>query len=105
MNWRTFLFEDYHQRTHSETGQAPQARWDTGGWLPRLPDSLEQLDLLLLTVATSRRVQQDGIRFQRLRYLDLTLAGYVGEDVTIRYDPRDMAEIRVYHQEQFVCRA
>lgn len=52
-----------------------------------------------------RRVHQDGIRFQGLRYLDLTLAGYVGEDVTIRYDPRDMAEIRVYHQEQFVCRA
>ncbi|MBF6614957.1 MAG: Mu transposase C-terminal domain-containing protein [Chloroflexi bacterium] len=52
-----------------------------------------------------RRVHQDGIRFQGLRYLDLTLAGYVCEDVTIRYDPRDMAEIRVYHQEQFVCRA
>jgi putative transposase len=104
-NWRTFLLEDYHQRAHSETGQAPQARWEAGGWLPRLPESLEQLDLLLLTVAKTRRVQQDGIRFQGLRYLDLTLAGYVGEDVTIRYDPRDMAEIRVYHQEQFVCRA
>jgi putative transposase len=104
-NWRTFLLEDYHQRMHSETGQAPQVRWEAGGWLPRLPESLEHLDLLLLTVATSRRVQQDGIRFQGLRYLDLTLAGYVGEDVTIRYDPRDMAEIRVYHQEEFVCRA
>ncbi len=104
-NWRTFLLEDYHQRLHSETGQAPQARWEAGGWLPRLAESLEQLDLLLLTVATMRRVHQDGIRFQGLRYLDLTLAGYVCEDVTIRYDPRDMAEIRVYHQEQFVCRA
>lgn len=104
-NWRMFLLEDYHQRVHSETGQPPQARWEVGGWLPRLAESLEQLDLLLLTVATMRRVHQDGIRFQGLRYLDLTLAGYVGEDVTIRYDPRDMAEIRVYHQEQFVCRA
>jgi putative transposase len=104
-NWRTFLLEEYHQRMHSETGQAPQARWEAGGWLPRLAESLEQLDLLLLTVAAPRRVHQDGIRFQGLRYLDLTLAGYVGEDVTIRYDPRDMAEIRVYHQEQFVCRA
>lgn len=104
-NWRTFLLEDYHQRTHSESGQAPKARWEAGAWLPRLPESLEQLDLLLLTVAATRRVHQDGIRFQGLRYLDLTLAGYVGEDVMIRYDPRDMAEIRVYHQEQFVCRA
>src|SRR6185295_9476071 len=75
------------------------------GFLPQFPESLEQLDLLLLTVAKPRRVQQDGIRFQGFRYLDLTLAAYVGEDVTIRYDPRDMAEIRVYHQNTFVCRA
>jgi putative transposase len=33
------------------------------------------------------------------------LAGYVGESVVIRYDPRDLAEIRVYYQDQFVCRA
>jgi len=103
--WRTWLLDQYHGRVHSETGQTPHARWTAGGWLPRLPESLEQLDLLLLTVATSRRVQQDGIRFRGLRYLDLTLAGYVGEDVTIRYDPRDMAEIRVYYQDRFLCRA
>jgi putative transposase len=33
------------------------------------------------------------------------LAAYVGEDVVIRYDPRDMAEIRVYHEGSFLCRA
>jgi putative transposase len=33
------------------------------------------------------------------------LAAYVEEDVTIRYDPREMAEIRVYPQERFLCRA
>ena len=48
-------------------------------------------------MAKARRVQQDGIHFQGFRYLDLTLAAYVGETVTIRYDPRDLAEIRVYH--------
>lgn len=103
--WRTWLLDEYHGRVHSETGQTPHARWTAGGWLPRLPESLEQLDLLLLTVATSRRVQQDGIRFRGLRYLDLMLGGYVGEDVTIRHDPRDMAEIRVYYQDRFLCRA
>ena len=103
--FHAFLVDDYHQRVHSETGMAPQARWEAGGFLPRLPESLEQLDLLLLTVAKSRRVHQDGIRFQGFRYLDLALAGYVGEDVVIRYDPRDMAEIRVYHRDAFVCRA
>ena len=65
---RTFLVETYHQQPHSETGVPPQARWEANGFLPRLPDSLEQLDLLLLTVAKPRRVHQDGIHFQGFRY-------------------------------------
>ena len=31
--------------------------------------------------------------------------GYVGEPVTIRFDPRDLAEIGVYHHDRVVCRA
>lgn len=42
---------------------------------------------------------------QGLRYLDLTLAAYVGESIIIRYDPRDMAEIRIFHDNRFLCRA
>ncbi|MGH2715637.1 MAG: Mu transposase C-terminal domain-containing protein, partial [Thermoleophilaceae bacterium] len=100
-----FITATYHPRTHSETRQPPIERWAAGGWIPRLPDTFEQLDLLLLTVAKARTVHRDGIRFQGLRYLDLTLAAYVGEAVTIRYDPRDLAEIRVYHGGRFLCRA
>jgi len=29
--------------------------------------------------------------------MEPTLAAYVGASVTIRYDPRDLAEIRVFH--------
>ena len=103
--FRRFVLDDYHQTPHSATGIPPQARWSSGGFLPHMPESLEQLDLLLLTVAKPRQVHQDGIRFQALRYIDATLAAYVGESVTIRYDPRDMAEIRVYHKDRFLCRA
>jgi len=103
--FRTWLLEDYHNRIHIETKCKPAERWEAGGFLPRMPKSLEQLDLLLLTVAKTRRVQQDGIRFQGYRYMDPTLAGYVKEEVTIRYDPADLAIIRVFHQERFVCRA
>jgi putative transposase len=102
---RRFVLDDYHQHPHSATGVPPQTRWSSGGFLPHMPESLEQLDLLLLTVAKPRQVHQDGIRFQALRYIDPTLAAYVGESVTIRYDPRDMAEIRVYHKDRFLCRA
>jgi putative transposase len=87
-----FIVGNYHLRPHSKTGQSPVTRWTAGGWLPRMPDSVEALDLLL-TVATPRTVHRDGIHCHGLRYLDLTLAAYVGEQVTVRYDPRDLAEI------------
>lgn len=54
---------------------------------------------------TAPRLGRDGIRFQGLRYMDTTLAGYVGEPELIRYDPRDLAEIRVFHGNEFVSRA
>lgn len=100
-----FLVDEYHNQTHTTTGFKPQERWTTGGFLPRMPESLEQLDLLLLTVPKARRVHPDGIRFSGLRYIDATLAAYVGEEVLLRYDPRDVAEVRVFHEGRFVCRA
>ena len=56
-------------------------------------------------VENVRKIRPDGIRFQGLRYTDPLLAAYVGEDALIRYDPRDLAEIRVFHNEAFLCRA
>jgi putative transposase len=100
-----YLVDEYHGEPHSTTGFRPRERWESGGFLPRMPDSLEQLDLLLLTVARTRRVHRDGIRFSGLRYIDATLAGYVGEEVLLRYDPRDVAEVRVFHEGRFLCRA
>lgn len=100
-----FIVGVYHARPHSQTEQTPHAAWLGAGWLPRMPESLNDLDLLLLTVAKARTVRRDGISFQGLRYIDTTLAAYVGEAVTIRYDPRDLSEIRVFHQNRFLCRA
>lgn len=100
-----FIVEMYNHTPHSATGHTPEARWRHGGFLPQMPASLEQLDLLLLTVARPRQVQRDGIRFQGLRYIAPTLASFVGEAVMIRYDPADMAEIRVFQGNRFICRA
>ncbi len=94
----------YNMEVHSETGVPPQVRWETA-FLPRLPDSRAEFDLLLLQVAKTRRIRPDGIHFNSFRYMNLTLAAYVGESVTIRYDPRDMAEIRVFYHDQFLCSA
>ena len=103
--FRAFLLDEYHVRPQRDLNGTPQERWEADGFLPRMPESLEELDLLLLTVAKTRHVHRDGIRFQSMRYIDPTLAAYVDEDVVIRYDPRDLAEIRVYHDGKFLCRA
>jgi len=93
----------YNERPHQELGHSPRDAWVSDGWLPWMPDSLELLDGLLLTVPKHRTVQRDGIHFQGQRYLAPTVAPFVGHTVTIRYDPRDISEIRVYDHDTFIC--
>lgn len=51
-------------------------------------------------------MHQDGIiLFSGLSVHRLNLAAFVGEDITIRFDARDMAEVRVYFGESLLCRA
>ena len=95
----------YNDRPHSELGISPRDAWVADGWLPRMPESLQELDGLLLTVPKNRVVQRDGIHFQGQRYLAPTLAPFVGHTITIRYDPRDISEIRVYDRDTFICTA
>ncbi|MBZ5752187.1 Mu transposase C-terminal domain-containing protein [Metabacillus sp. DBTR6] len=99
-----FIIYSYHYRVHGTTKKEPIHAWNNG-FLPNMPDSLESLDLLLLNVAKPRKVHSDGIHFQGLIYIDTNLAAYVGETVVIRYDPRDIAEIRVFHQDKYLCTA
>lgn len=70
-------------------------------WLPRLPATMDELNLHLLTVAKPR-VHCDGVHFQGLRYVSPLLAAYVREPVIVRYDPQDTTEIRVFHKNQFL---
>src|SRR5207248_11224940 len=53
--FRSWLLGDYHLRVHEGIDCPPQERWEAGGFLPQMPRSLEQLDLLLLTVRKARR--------------------------------------------------
>jgi putative transposase len=100
-----YIVSTYNARPHHAIGMSPVEAWRSDGWLPRMPDTLAELDALLVMVAKPRTVHRDGIRFEGLRYSDPTLAAYVREPVTIRYDPRDMGEIRVFHRNAFLCRA
>ncbi|MBB2482443.1 DDE-type integrase/transposase/recombinase [Bacillus sp. APMAM] len=100
-----FIIYNYHHRIHGTTKKEPILAWNDSGFLPNMPENLESLDLLLLHVAKPRKVHSDGIHFQGLRYIDTNLAAYVGETVIIRYDPRDIAEIRVFYQDKYLCTA
>lgn len=100
-----FRLEVYHRRPQPQSGEAPVQRWEAGGFLPRMAGSLEELDLLLMYAVRSRKVQRDGIHFQGLRYLSPVLAAYVGEEITLRFDPRDMGKVRVFFRDRFLCRA
>jgi putative transposase len=54
-----FIVGDYNQGPHSQIDEAPHAAWLGKGWLPRMPGSLDDLDLLLMTVAKARTVQRE----------------------------------------------
>ncbi len=79
--FRDFLLDTYLHRPQQEMETTPKARWEGSGFLPHMPTSLEQLDLLLMTAVKTRRVRRDGIHFHNLRYIDTNLAAYIGEDV------------------------
>lgn len=70
-----------------------------------MPDWLEQLDLLLVQVAKARQVRVDAIHFKNLRYISTTLAAYVGETVTLRFDPRDMVYSRRWTRNQLASKS
>ena len=95
----------YNDRSHSELRISPRDAWVSDGWLPRMPDSLQELDGLLLTVPKNRVVQRDGIHFQGQRYLAPTLAPFVGTAIdeahpNLRLSLRDIETARRARRKQ-----
>ncbi len=101
-----WLVNEYMQRKNEDTGETPQSRWSKKLQIPRLPRSLESLHLLLMTVPDTRLVRKDGIRTLGHRFVNPELqAGYIRENVLIRYDPKDVSEVYVFSKNEFVCMA
>lgn len=100
-----FLIYNYNHRIHTSIQETPVNLWNASGFLPQMPDTLEDLDLLLLHISKARKVHSDGIYFQGFRYINSNLSAYVGESVQIRYNPKDLAEIRVFFQNKYLCTA
>ena len=105
-----YIVDNYNQRLDARMGdQTRFQRWESG--LIAAPDvlSIRDLDICLMKQAR-RRIQRGGyLQFENIMYRGEYLAGYAGETVILRYEPRDITEVSVYRQEDnkevFLARA
>jgi len=103
--FRTFLLDVCHRRECTETKTPPVERGEANGFLPGMPDSLEQPDLLPIQVAGRAKCGWMAFTSRASATFRQRWRHTLGETATPRFDPRDMAEIRVSHEDTFLCRA
>ena len=95
-----YLVDNYNQRLDVRMGdQTRFQRWEAG--LIANPDIFTERELdICLMKQTRRTVYREGyLRFENLTYRGENLAGYAGETVVLRFDPRDITTIYVYRTE------
>jgi len=95
-----FIVDRYNQSIDARMGdQTRYQRWEAG--LRKEPDDISVRDLDICLMKKARRTVQRGghLQFENVMYLGEYLAGYAGETVSIRYDPRDITTVWVYRQE------
>jgi putative transposase len=90
-----WLKEHYSQRVHSETGVTPQERWEAGADGVRWPNPALIGDLFLWEeerlVNKAGCVELGGNDYPAPEHL-------VGQRVSVRFDPFDLSNVRIYHQ-------
>jgi putative transposase len=105
-----YLVDKYNQSIDARLGdQTRYQRWEAG--LIVAPDLISEEDLrICLMKQTRRSIYRGGyLQFENLTYRGENLAGYAGETVVLRFDPKDITTILVYRQtgsqEEFLARA
>jgi hypothetical protein len=105
-----WIDQDYHRRTHSETGRKPAELWEETVRL-RMPDNEDDLNLLLLKDDVSRTVKNTGIRISmdgvKYIYWSPVLMYHFRQKVRITYNPEDLESVLVYCAAtgKFICEA
>jgi transposase InsO family protein len=96
----TWLEMDYHLQEHRGTGEPPACRFmaQSETLRPAPPD--EELRRLFL-LQDKRRVRKDATVSIQGIYFELTPA-LRGQYVQVRYDPRRLDEVEIWHQDRFV---
>ena len=95
-----YITDNYNQQPDARTGkESRMKRWQSNlmAQAPALED--RELDLLLMRQG-HRRIYRGGyIRFANLLYKGEYLEGFVGQQVVLRYNPRDITSLYVYRAE------
>lgn len=92
-----YIVDNYNQQPDARIGKESRiARWQSG--LTATTRALEERELdLLLMRQDRRRVYRGGyIRFANLLYKGEYLEGYIGQQVVLRYNPRDITSLYIY---------
>lgn len=98
--------QKYHNTKHKEIKSTPLQKWHSEQFLPRLPESIEALDLMLMKVAKEHKMFRDGIHLFNRRYSHEMLTESIGQNFDVRYDPRDFSTIWVFGSSgKFLCKA
>jgi putative transposase len=95
-----YIVDRYNQQPDPRVGKESRiGRWEAGRIVQPPLIGERELDVLLMR-QDRRSVYQGGyIRFANLVYRGEYLAGYAGQSVVLRYDPRDISSLLVYRQE------
>ncbi len=105
-----YIVDKHNQSIDARMGdQTRFQRWEAG--LIAVPSLIGERELdICLMKQTRRTIYRGGyLQFENLTYRGEHLAGYAGESVLMRYDPRDITTILVYRceggKEVFLARA
>ncbi|MBD2319470.1 Mu transposase C-terminal domain-containing protein [Phormidium tenue] len=95
-----YIVDHYNQSIDARmSNQTRFQRWESG--LIATPNLLSERELdICLMKQTRRKIYRGGyVQFENLTYRGENLSGYAGESVILRYDPRDITTVFVYHLE------
>jgi len=95
-----YIVDRYNQSIDARMGEQTRlGRWEAGclAQLPLLGE--RELDICLMRRARRRVYRSGYIQFANLAYQGEHLAGYAGESVVVRYNPRDITSILIYQEQ------
>jgi len=94
---------EYNNKINSTTGETPNARWfnNITKHPPRRVTDLDAFNALFLWRSEKTIDKYAKIRFQLNTYPIRGLP--VGSNIELRYNPFDLSEVQVYHEDSFYC--